>query len=134
MNVHLIHYSQAECDTIWIRKYAQQSNYTLLADSIMAGNKYYAGDTMTLFFVDRQAHTLEELQTEYDLEIVNPSDNKAIRIFDIEREQATQEVCHGGLFGGGSDALACNNKLLGFNYSVNNGTIQAIGNEIIVSK
>ncbi len=134
ITLDLIHYTKAETDTILIRKFTQHSNYTNQLDSIMAQDSYYSGDTLYLHFVDRQAHSLQELQTEYDLEIYNPTDQKAVRIFDIDREHATQEVCHGGLFGGGNNALTCNNRLFGFNYSVNAGTINASVNTIFVTK
>ena len=134
ISLDLIHYTNAESDTIIIRKFAQHSNYANQLDSIIAQDTYYSGDTMYLYFVDRQARSLEELKNDYDLELYNPYDQKAIRIFDIDREHATQEVCHGGLLGAGNTSLTCNNRLLGFNYSVNTGTINASANTIFVTK
>jgi hypothetical protein len=134
ITLYLVHYQQSEADSVLIKKYKQNTNYTELVDSLYAQDSYYYGDTMSLGFIDRQGNSLESLNTEYDLEIINQFDNKVIRISDIKREKATQEICTGGLFGGKSTQPECNNKLISYNYAVNSGNILSTGNLIYVVK
>jgi hypothetical protein len=133
ITLHLIHYSEAETDTIIIRRYKTNTNFSILIDSVQQKNYVYSGDTMNLFSVDMHADFFDKGLLEYDLEIVNPSDNKTVRIFDISREHNTHKVCSGGLFGEGK-AEMCTNRLNSYNYAVNFGAIDVKGNDIYVSK
>ncbi len=133
ITLNFIGYTIPEADTVMIYKYQQDSNYTILADSVMAMATAYNGDTTTYEFIDRRADSLYKLKTEYDIEIVNSFDTKRIRISDIEREHNAVESCHGWL-SNNHQLIDCENKLLSYNYSINIGSILTTENIIFVPK
>lgn len=112
-----IQFSDAEADTIIIRRYMKGTNFLQLRDTIFANQDSIrfkrSGDTL-----NPSSYTVRTtLPTVFDYEIYFPGAGKTFRIDNIVEEE-TKQPC-GGLFA--MDKVACFNPIT--SYRVNNQLI-----------
>lgn len=133
VTLKLVHYDASNASNLVIRHYYKFSNFSMLVDTMIVHPETIASDTVIFKNVDRPSFIESSTETNYDIEIYNPADSKFIRLSDIEREHNYVKRCHGAFVNNYED-IECENKLLGLNYSVNTGSIDMQGNNILVYK
>lgn len=133
ITLKMVHYDMGNASNLVIRHYQKFTNYGMLVDTMMIAPQTITSDTVIFDLIDRPSFIESSIVTNFDIEIYNPSDLKVIRVYDIDREHNFVKRCHGP-FVQTKQLITCENKLLGLNYSVNSGSIDVQGNNILVYK
>lgn len=130
--MHLVHYTEAEATPVILKRYQKGSNFTIPIVDGYVNNRYYSGDTMHLLGVDVFADSAGSVQ--YDMEVVVPSNNCRLKLFDMVKELNTWQSCSSWPFFEKKDKVPCTNQMQSFQYNVNSGSIDVIGNDIYLIK
>ena len=117
-------FSNADIDTIVIRKYAANGNYQAVLDTFTITNPVDAeymisGDTVTLF----PANATKGIYAGFDWQVLIPAANRTVFISNIVSEHRKGK-CGTGLFSMDKLGCACTNNV--FSASLNNTNVNFV--------
>jgi hypothetical protein len=127
LNISFAGFSDAECDTLVLKKFRKGSNYNNQQDSILLTGIVFNRSNDTLKMVAFPGNAVLESRYDYQLEI--PAINRQFRIGDINEIQEEQ---HCGIFN--TNKVACINSITSYKVDGKLFSGQQNYTEIFISK